>query len=772
MLTFGQLKEELRPLIFPAREAVNLVAAHDKMFVEAMVDIQRMVDCYQYNNASIFPQCATYFQCGMTVFDAPRGAIKRLWVVDKVNPTTRLEDANAPLDWCSRIDYQQKHKCDLEKYTSAVIGGCGNCGGALSSVFGFPLGLCGSKSFPTPTDAGWEGARPLPQGLHYPQTSTDSRSGRARRGVWAIERGRIYVAPWIQSTETIVVEWDGIKRTWDDSDIVEDDPTVKRAVRYYVAAGHAKDYDRDPEAFAGFRRDYDEAIRDLIWECRQETMVRGCEDSHARQNTAYAEFGPSELPDGTPTTVDNQGTCGEVRSVEFYPPTGAIVTFPTWVVLTSSSTEAEIYFTTDGSTPTKGSIRYEGPFQTVAGIVVKAIAFLGVCPSSVTSSDWRDASDYAEVPPALTVLCSNTDRCGPWFMFGPNGSPDINWQLIFALFPGAVVKSIEMYETDTEGVWNTGRSWGTQYELYPEELDGEPFRTFPLVIDDGSQLNVAYADSLGQDGAGMHYWEMFGESVGVTSTGKFYKMVLTTESGVRFYANHKISCGDDCIAISGSGALSIGDPMANGLSFTFLCASAGWMLSNYTTQGGDADDVVFQEEGIRLGQTIGPSIEFLLSVTVNGVLFRQCYITPAACSDPPPPPPTTTTTTTTTTSGCLLCECACVEGETIIASLHQQGADGNPSYSGHAVLTNVTPTGGCTFEGTISLCPDDGGDCYDVFVTIVCYSDNTWLASGVHSCGSGLCPTFSNAEGPALPDGPAGVYAMQPEYSVFTLVVT
>ena len=266
--TFANLKEELRPLIFPGREAVNLRPAHDKMFVEALVDAQRMSECLTYNNTNIFPQCATYFQCGMTLLPARRGAIKRLYVVDRINPATGREDAASPLDWCSRIDYQQVRKCDMEKYVGAVAGGCGSCGTALSSTFGFPLGLCGEKTFPVPTDAGWLNAAALPMGLHYPQSSTDSQCGRARKGVWAIERGRIYVAPWIQSTETIVVEWDGIKREWDDGDVLEDDPTLKRAVRYFVASGQAKDYDRDDTAWAGFRRDYDEAIRDLIWECR------------------------------------------------------------------------------------------------------------------------------------------------------------------------------------------------------------------------------------------------------------------------------------------------------------------------------------------------------------------------------------------------------------------------------------------------------------------------------------------------------------------------
>jgi len=552
--TFANLKEELRPLIFPGREAANLRPAHDKMFVEALVDAQRMSECLTYNNTNIFPQCATYFQCGMTLLPAPRGAIKRLYVVDRINPTTGREDAAAPLDWCSRIDYQQVRKCDMEKYVAAVASGCGSCGTAMSSVFGYPLAMCGEKSFPTPTDAGWLNAAALPMGLHYPQSSTDSRCGRARKGVWAIERGRIYVAPWIQSTETIIVEWDGIKREWDDGDVLEDDPTLKRAVRYFVAAGQAKDYDRDDAAWAAFRRDYDEAIRDLIWECRQETMVRGCEPSLARQSTAYVEFtrptgGTSEspdgshpaLPDGTPTTTDNQSTCPDVAEVVFYPPTGAIVTYPIRVVLNSATAGATIYYTTDGTEPTRASLAYVGSFDLAAGSV-KAAAFLRECPSQVTQSAYRDANDPDIVgpdgfAPKLTTLCTTTDRAGAWGVFHSDGSPDINWKLNFRFKPGAVIKRVEMFETDSSGNWTTGRSWATK------QIIQGGFNSYPVVIDNAvGQIETAYTDNLAQAGDSDQDWFLFGESVGVPASGSYYRLNIYMEDGYVFYASCQITC--------------------------------------------------------------------------------------------------------------------------------------------------------------------------------------------------------------------------------------
>lgn len=54
------------------------------MFVDAVIDLQQWVECLQQNNTFLFPQCATYYNCGLTIIDsAPRGIIKRVSVIDK-----------------------------------------------------------------------------------------------------------------------------------------------------------------------------------------------------------------------------------------------------------------------------------------------------------------------------------------------------------------------------------------------------------------------------------------------------------------------------------------------------------------------------------------------------------------------------------------------------------------------------------------------------------------------------------------------------------------
>lgn len=439
MYDFANLKTDLRRIIFPGGEAPNLRVAHDKAFIEALVDLQQTVECLQYDNTQLIPQCATYYNCGLTVLPAPRGRIKKLSVVDSSAQTVTAEsgvpesavtvpslaagwafyepagflivkDASpsasstgsieiaamsgtlfyhwamtggtiaatmtnvskvtiTPIngttgdpviheatdflngnlfpspylmftstvdgqyridveqsaaisnlategtdlstktlvqinssrsgfvvisepsitpetttvnDWCSEIEYRQVDACHIQKYLTS----CQQAGCCLSPMF---FGLA-----PVPTDEGVSPYLPtLPLGYHYPQTSTDSPR-RAFQGIWAIERGKIFVAPWIQSTETIILKWDGIKREWGDTDAVPSDPKLKLAVQYWVLKDHAMNYDRNMAEAQMFEAQYRQ-VRSELWEdCREETRVRRCEPSQARaSSTGISDGGGS-----------------------------------------------------------------------------------------------------------------------------------------------------------------------------------------------------------------------------------------------------------------------------------------------------------------------------------------------------------------------------------------------------------------------------------------------------------------------------------------------
>jgi len=398
MATWGTLKSDARSILFPSGEASNLVAAHDAAFLAAIIDLQQWCDCLQQDNTSVFPQCATFYNCGITTFDAPRGRIKKISVVNSkpvpaptgtvlfsttltpnigdaptapasigtiipsdafvveivgqgsstkpvaqyflvtvsytdVSGTVKSFDrkvyvsdqntnqtqqiSNAPgtqvyvsvkpfnfpvatsgsanivvnvrnfnpmdvttpeIDWCSEIEYKQTEPAYVQKYWAASR----HHHGCLNWWHFFDL------KPPVPTDANVPPGLPLlPLGYHYPQSDTDKKH-RAERGLWALERQKIYIVPWINSTEYVVVKWDGIKRNWSDGDPVDDDPMLAEAIRHFVRWDHLKNYERDYEAAASAQSDYNESRAKLIHECREETRVRGDEASFARQSNPAA----------------------------------------------------------------------------------------------------------------------------------------------------------------------------------------------------------------------------------------------------------------------------------------------------------------------------------------------------------------------------------------------------------------------------------------------------------------------------------------------------
>ena len=464
-LTFLELKTESRQILFPAGESENLVTAHDRFFNDALWDLSVNVPCYAFGNVNVVKQCATYFNCGMTVLPAPRGRILKVYTIGKQRqaessesdadtisgetssqtsgstnanisaatiangqivgqasfqqaifnpPQTDLsvctiiengaysiavdqqyivpagyEVANSPQylrttisyvdsngvtqviqpasdahqdgvkqagalnvqikagttikctmtpfntpysdggfdvnvvvkkvsgtigsgsggsgngnggsnsggaggesgenntaltrtdDWCSKVFYDQVEYCHIEEYVK-LSRHCGTPNSKFASALIFNLFGCGNwrnkRRYPCPTDAGFESLPSLPQGFHYPQASTDA-GGRSRGGVWALYRGRIYIAPWIESDETVVVEWNGIKDNWSDDDLVEDDSKFRQAVRLNVAVQHFTLYEQNPQNLIVLETQYRECLRDLIHECREQTRIRDCNEA-------------------------------------------------------------------------------------------------------------------------------------------------------------------------------------------------------------------------------------------------------------------------------------------------------------------------------------------------------------------------------------------------------------------------------------------------------------------------------------------------------------
>lgn len=461
-MKYGDLKAAILADVFPSGEAENLVLAHNNFFLQSITDLQRDCACFRFANTDFYPQCAGYFNCGLTVVPKPNGQIIRVYTIGKErtkgtaagtvigtvtaeptlveisdgavvqsqplagtictigtgglqtitvnqsNPLGSLYPANSPQyfrteisytdsagayhtiqpadllhlsdtskngavsidcgagtdvtykitpfniptadgtaevvmtvtfgslledsdDWCSKVDYQQVEYKDIERYVQA----CQNCGtNTIWTTFNAILGnLFGAwrrkRRYVPPTDVGFENQPPLPHGFHYPQTSTDA-GGRSPQGVYAIKHGRIYVAPWLESTESLVVEWNGIKTSWADTDLVSDDPLFMKAMRLNFAIQHYTSYEDNQERLDHFKREYHGSrgvagipvtvgvLRELIVDCRNKNQVR-----------TQTEIGVSE-PDYAEGVPILSGTVGGLfyNDAQSYTSNGVTINIP------------------------------------------------------------------------------------------------------------------------------------------------------------------------------------------------------------------------------------------------------------------------------------------------------------------------------------------------------------------------------------------------------------------------------------------------------------
>lgn len=225
-ISWTAFKLAMRQQIWPyPNEAKNLVTVHDGYFQEAIVDIQSWVPQLQVNNTSVHPFCSTLWECNKSVVAAPKGEIRRIFTI--------LND-----DWCNKVFYDSTNFTSLEALARSI------------------------------TDTTPPAGNMIQQGLKYAEASSDNTCGtkRARRGVWAIYRKKLWIAPWIQSGESIVVEWDGVKDTYEEVDQLDADlwgTSERLAIKLYVQAKH-ETFFGDKNFGMKLEKDYDAALADLI----------------------------------------------------------------------------------------------------------------------------------------------------------------------------------------------------------------------------------------------------------------------------------------------------------------------------------------------------------------------------------------------------------------------------------------------------------------------------------------------------------------------------
>lgn len=235
MQTFLEWKTRLRAELWPGGEPRSLRSVHDSFFNAAMLDIQKWVPCVREHNTCTYEFENTHWDNAKTVVNAPNGRLKRVYTV-----------AGGEDRWRDKVRYRSSTIKEIECWSNRLFEAI------------------------TPTNTGLPA---LALGVRYADESQDSPYGRARIGIWAIDRKRLYIAPYLQSSEMLVVDWDGPKTKWLDSDGVDETywtGDFAEAVKLYVLWKH-EFYYGDRAVGKAAEVDYRNMLADLIYWCRENT---------------------------------------------------------------------------------------------------------------------------------------------------------------------------------------------------------------------------------------------------------------------------------------------------------------------------------------------------------------------------------------------------------------------------------------------------------------------------------------------------------------------
>lgn len=231
--TFKQLRDKIAAQIWPSGEPENLVELHTSYFREALATIQRYNDCLQQWNNDVHPFCSTYYHCQKTVIPAPAGKIRTVY-------TVMDED-----DFCDPVYYYPSTIGEVEAWAK--------------------------RNEWTDELPANKGLSKLPMGFRYAESVTDHGYGRARVGIYAVYDNKIWIAPYIQSYERVVVVWRGIKQQWSDADFPPEGITLERAVRNYVLSNRYTFIEGDPSKGRNFYQLFADDNGDLAFDCDEQT---------------------------------------------------------------------------------------------------------------------------------------------------------------------------------------------------------------------------------------------------------------------------------------------------------------------------------------------------------------------------------------------------------------------------------------------------------------------------------------------------------------------
>lgn len=245
-MTYAEFEDAVIEQVFPeSEEAENLRGNHSAYILDAVIKIQQRVKYWQQHHFEYVPYSSTFWNCGGSAFSAPRGFIKSLRVIEND-------------DECTKVIYTPV----TPEAMACLMVAPQACNCAMDVPSGtYYTEAYGDVDYP---DVG--------QGFMYPDATTD-KPCRALDGSFTLQDCMIYIWPHIQSNETAILEWSGLKRLFAADDEVTFDREFQEAVEDYVRSRSAALQDKEEDYSKARLADFNNKIGDMIFQHLEETTL-------------------------------------------------------------------------------------------------------------------------------------------------------------------------------------------------------------------------------------------------------------------------------------------------------------------------------------------------------------------------------------------------------------------------------------------------------------------------------------------------------------------
>lgn len=256
-MNYQQFKAAVKAEVFPDRESSRLTARIDGWIQNCLIEIQQKVPCLQSNHREYILQEATYYSCGATAFPIPAGGYVKSLRVQRTDNQCNYVDSVPMTEPVFRGILQNLQACRCSPPTGAPD----------YLYYGYEY------------DYGYYDFGDQDPELRIATSAIDLPC-HARNRAFSLYEGNVWLWPVLQSDETAILKWSGVRKSWLDSTVIpwDDeqgnvDREIIQIVGSYVMAQHYVHDNCDPDKAAISDGQYRKKLAEMIVECVRKTTL-------------------------------------------------------------------------------------------------------------------------------------------------------------------------------------------------------------------------------------------------------------------------------------------------------------------------------------------------------------------------------------------------------------------------------------------------------------------------------------------------------------------